>query len=99
MLDHTLIGYFLRSLCMYNHPVDTGCKLNVYKTFRRSLMYVQFTSCVYVESLYKWRGMKKIQDKSMSVAHQISNYSITLALTIHFQNQKRKHTLHIDLKR
>ena len=27
-------------------PVDTGRKLNVHKTFR-SLMYVQFTSCVY----------------------------------------------------
>ena len=28
-------------------PVDTGHKLNVHKTFRRRLMYVQFTSCVY----------------------------------------------------
>ena len=28
-------------------PVDTGHKLNVHKTFRRRLMYVQFTSWVY----------------------------------------------------
>ena len=28
-------------------PVDTGHKLNVHKTFRKYLMYVQFTSCVY----------------------------------------------------
>ena len=33
------------------YPLDTGRKLNVHKTFRRTsserLMYVQFTSCVY----------------------------------------------------
>ena len=29
------------------YPVDTGRELNIHKTFRRHLMYVQFTSCVY----------------------------------------------------
>ena len=36
-------------------PVDTGCKLNVHKTFRRRperLLYVQFTSCVYGDNIY-----------------------------------------------
>ena len=37
---------------VFDFPVDTGRKLNVHKTFRRSpsserLMYVQFMSCVY----------------------------------------------------
>ena len=27
-------------------PVDTGRKLNVHQTFKRGLIYVQFTSCV-----------------------------------------------------
>ena len=29
------------------YPVDTGHTLNVHKTFRRRLIYVQFTFCVY----------------------------------------------------
>ena len=43
----------LNSIKLSLYPVDTGRKLNVYKTFRRRpgpferLMYVQFTSCVY----------------------------------------------------
>ena len=39
-----------RLLVYSTYPVDTGCKLNVHKTSRtssESLMYVQFTSCVY----------------------------------------------------
>ena len=47
---------FLKSVCFFRdvihlkvNLIDTGRKLNVYKTFKR-LMYVQFASCVYGEN-------------------------------------------------
>ena len=41
-------------------PVDTGRKLKVHKAFRRRLMYVQFTSCVYWNCTYR-KYKKKIR--------------------------------------
>ena len=41
------------------HPVDTGRKLIVHKTFRRGLMYVQSMSCIYrVAHLFALRGKR-----------------------------------------
>ena len=53
---------FLLSLCrlfrgVFRSPVDTGRKLNVHKTFRRRLTYVQLTSCVYGEAVVDVRLM------------------------------------------
>ena len=43
---------------IFKHPIDTGRKLNLHKTFRRRpgrllnlYMYIQFTSCVYGEHI------------------------------------------------
>ena len=71
-----VISFALHSLKMFDtSPADTGRKWSLHKTFRRRLMYVQFTSCVYGEFesflshisinepvfLYAYQGLARVQ--------------------------------------
>ena len=72
----------------HTHPVDTGRKLNVHKTFRswtssERLMYVKFTSCVYGAVHMALRWFPDTSKKAIDVFSIKRNLKLVMKLLVY----------------